>query len=469
MSEPPAPGGDLGLGAFLAWLTVGEVPPSVDRWFGDWLRSAGLARDPKAGEIADFLDTAVSWGTLASFSPFRGRGKGADTALVNYAAAVRRPRDLLQLWRRADADFAARIRAYGASEDPSGDAAALDRIAADSPDEEVRLLARLVRHGIPPWHAPAVRKRAARSGEDWLARWLPMQARRPPLWLRVAEPRNAAVVRDMLAADGLRAVLQDGAALAMIGATPVFRSRAWREGRIEIQDLASQRVGDAAPAGPGQVVWDACAGSGGKTLHLWARLEGRGAIHASDSSPSRLKELRKRLARVDGRNVRIWPWNGAAPVPLPAEVTARRGFDMVLVDAPCSGSGTWRRRPDARLRSVASAIPRWASQQREILDAAATAVKAGGALVYATCSAWVEENEDTVAAFLAGHAGWTCERSGLVGAPDLDADTLFVATLRRGAAGAGLITLAGPQTGSGPVHHSNRSSSSSTKGSARTR
>ncbi|GDX79935.1 hypothetical protein LBMAG42_17460 [Deltaproteobacteria bacterium] len=426
------PTGDVELAAFLAWLGAGEVPPSIDRWVGEWLRSVGLARDPRAAGVVAFLDAAVAWGTLAAFSPFRSRNRSPEAAVLKFAAAVRRPRELLQLWRAADAAFAARIRAFAADDDPTGDAAALARVAAEAEDPELRLYARLLRSGIPPWHAPAITRRLERSGEDWAERWFAAQSRRPPLWLRVAEPRHTASVRDMLASEGLRIAHQDGAALAVVGSTPVFRTRAWREGKVEIQDLASQRVGEAVPAGPGQLVWDACAGTGGKTMQLWARLGGRGAIHASDAAPARLSELRKRLTRVDGRNVRVWPWDGRGPPALPEEVNLRGGFDAVLVDAPCSGSGTWRRRPDARMRSVASAIPRWAAQQGELLDAAAPAVRPGGALVYATCSVWVEENESAIEAFCARHPAWSVEREALIGAPDLDADSLFVAVLRRG-------------------------------------
>lgn len=428
----PAPGGDHELGAFLTWLGAGEVPPSVDRWLGEWLRAVGLARDPKAAEIVEFLDAAVAWGTLAAWAPFRAKGRATEAALIKFAAVVRRPRDLLQLWRAADAAFAARIRAYARGEDPVGDLAALARLQAESADEEVRLYARLLRVGVPPWHAAPVRRRLAVSGDDWLDRWLIAQSSRPPLWLRVAQPRQLAAVRDSLHTDGLRVTAQDGGALAVAGPTPVMRTRAWREGLVEIQDLASQRVGASVPAGPGSLVWDACAGNGGKTLQLWARLDGRGAIHASDVSPSRLAELRKRLGRVDGRNVRIWAWDGQAPVMLPDEVLVRRGFDAVLVDAPCSGSGTWRRRPDARLRSVSSALPKLAAQQLALLDAAAATVRTGGALVYATCSAWVDENEAVVDAFCAAHPTWAREACTLTGAPDLDADTLFYAILRRG-------------------------------------
>ncbi len=431
-TPPPAPGGDLGLGAFLAWLGAGEVPPSIDRWLGEWLRMVGLARDPRAAEVVEFLDQAVAWGTLAAWAPFRAKGRGAEAALLKYAAAVRRPRDLLQLWRTADIAFALRVREYARGEDTTGDIAALERLAAEAADDEVRGLARLVAHGVPPWHLPAVRVRATRSGDDWTRRWLGAQSRRPPLWLRVAEPRHLAAVRDALIADGLRIVAQDGAALAVAGATPVFRTRSWREGAVEVQDLASQRVGQSVPVAAGQLVWDACAGTGGKTMQLWSRLEGRGALHASDVSPPRLSELRKRLGRVDGRNVRVWPWDGQGPAVLPDEVRLRRGFDAVLVDAPCSGSGTWRRRPDARLRAVPATLPKLATQQLGLLAHAAAAVRPGGALVYATCSVWVEENEAVVEAFQAAHPGWAREQSSLVGAPDQDADTLYVATLRRG-------------------------------------
>jgi 16S rRNA (cytosine967-C5)-methyltransferase len=390
----------------------------------------GLVRDPRAAGLLQFVDDAVAWGTLAAFSPFRVRGRPVGDASLKFAAAVHRPRELLQLWRRADAGFAANVRALAAGGDPTGDRAALAALAAGAAEADVRILAGLVRDGVPPWHAAALARRAERSGEDWLARWLARQASRPPLWLRVAVPRHTGAVRDTLVADGLRVVGQDGAALAVEGATPVFRTRAWREGGVEVQDLASQRVGEQVPVAVGRFVWDACAGTGGKTMQLWSRLGGRGAVHASDVSPARLAELRKRLQRVDGRNVRVQGWDGLGAPVLAAEVQARRGFDAVLVDAPCSGSGTWRRRPDARLRAVPTALARWAAQQGALLHHAAGAVRPGGALVYATCSVFAEEDEDVVAAFLAAHPGWSLESEQLHGAPDLDADTLYAAVLR---------------------------------------
>lgn len=426
--------GDLGLDAFRAWLSAGEVPPSLDRFVSDQIRALDLIGKPEAGELVSFLDQAVAVGTLASFEA-SAQGPLVP-ALVRFAGNVRRPRDLLQIWRNVGADFAARVRA--APDDvrtgANGSIRAELKLAAEHDDPDVSLLARMVLAGIPPWHAPSLARRQARSGRDWVDGWMAKQSVHPPLWLRVADPRRLPIVRGELANEGLETLRTEGGAIAVAGNIPVMRTRAWRDGKIEIQDYASQRVSEVMPLKPGDFVWDACAGTGGKTLHLWSRLggrEGKGAIHASDAAPARLSELKKRLQRADAHNVRVWPWDAARTPALPPEIVPRGGFDHVLVDAPCSGSGTWRRRPDARLRSQPSALHRWSVQQKDILDAASRAVRPGGTVSYATCSAWCEENEDVIEKFIHERPAWREEKRALLGCPEVDADTLFVSVLRR--------------------------------------
>lgn len=424
--------GDAGLDAFLGWLNSGEVPPSLDRFVSDWIRVYELVGKPEAAELVRFLDHAVGFGVLVSFETFRA-GAPLPEALLRFAATVRRPRDLIQLWRGANVGFAASVRAVSEGQDPKGTRGALKSLG-EHDDAEVSLLARMTLAGIPPWHAPSVASRQARSGRHWVDGWLAMQASHPPVWLRVADPQRLPVIRGELANEGLQTKRTEGAAIAVEGNTPVMRTRTWRDGRVEIQDYASQRVSELIPIKPGEFIWDACAGMGGKSLHLWSRLggrDGRGAVHASDAAPARLAELRKRLARANAHNVRVWPWDAGRTPPLPDEVAPRGGFDHVLVDAPCSGSGTWRRRPDARLRSQPSALHRFAVQQRDLLDAASRAVRPGGTVTFATCSAWVEENEAVIETFLQQRPAWREEKRTLVGCPDVDADTLFVCVLRR--------------------------------------
>ncbi|MFO7610035.1 MAG: RsmB/NOP family class I SAM-dependent RNA methyltransferase, partial [Candidatus Krumholzibacteriia bacterium] len=204
-----------------------------------------------------------------------------------------------------------------------------------------------------------------------------------------------------------------------------------RDGRVDVQDLASQRIGQAVDAQPGQVVWDCCAGAGGKSLQLAALLEGKGAVHATDLYENKLKDLRKRARRAGWANLRAGLWDGDRLPDFGPEVDRRGGFDRVLVDAPCSGSGTWRRHPDGRLRFAADQLPDLAAVQASLLETAAGAVRPGGLLVYATCSWFTAENEDVVAGFLAARPEFALREQRLHGNPQEDADTTFTAVMER--------------------------------------
>jgi 16S rRNA (cytosine967-C5)-methyltransferase len=142
---------------------------------------------------------------------------------------------------------------------------------------------------------------------------------------------------------------------------------------------------------------DYCAGGGGKTLAMSAQMEGRGQIHAYDIDGKRLSALVPRLKRSGANNVQlVHPSEGNALEPLVGQM------DLVFVDAPCTGTGTWRRRPDSKWRVKPAQLQKRMQDQREILQAASTYVKPGGRLLYATCSFLMEEDEDRVAEFLAG-------------------------------------------------------------------
>ncbi len=140
-------------------------------------------------------------------------------------------------------------------------------------------------------------------------------------------------------------------------------------------------------------VLDYCAGAGGKTLALSAAMENRGQIFAHDSEKARLAPMFDRLRRSDNRNVQV--------VSKPSELSGLTGhMDLVLIDAPCTGSGTWRRRPDAKWRLTQRQLDVRKAEQSAILDAASAYVKPGGLMVYITCSVFDEENADQVEAFL---------------------------------------------------------------------
>lgn len=180
------------------------------------------------------------------------------------------------------------------------------------------------------------------------------------------------------------------------------RLAALKSGELEIQDEGSQMVAMLLDARPGERVVDFCAGAGGKTLAIAAQMNNRGHIVACDVNENRLKRCAERVRRAGVHN---------AETRLLATETDRwvkrhkGGFDRVLVDAPCSGTGTWRRNPDARWRAPEEkGLDNLIAVQARILASAARLVRPGGRLVYATCSMLSEENEDQVASFLAHHA-----------------------------------------------------------------
>jgi 16S rRNA (cytosine967-C5)-methyltransferase len=167
---------------------------------------------------------------------------------------------------------------------------------------------------------------------------------------------------------------------------------------IEVQDEGSQLLSLLVEPKRGEMVMDFCAGAGGKTLHLAALMANSGSLYAMDVSTKRLDRLKPRLARAGVHNVRRIAINHERD----ARVQRLAGkFDRVLVDAPCSGTGTLRRNPDIKWRPIE--LESLVTSQRAILASAATLLKPGGRLVYATCSLLREENEDVIADFLATH------------------------------------------------------------------
>lgn len=172
------------------------------------------------------------------------------------------------------------------------------------------------------------------------------------------------------------------------------------DGSIEVQDEGSQLLGLLLAPRRGEMVCDFCAGAGGKTMLLGALMRSSGRLYAFDVSEKRLAKLKPRLARSGLSNVQ------AQVIANERDSKVKRlagKFDRVLVDAPCSGLGTLRRNPDLKWRQTPESVAELTVKQASILDSAARLVKAGGRLVYATCSLLQEENEAIVTAFLAGH------------------------------------------------------------------
>lgn len=235
-------------------------------------------------------------------------------------------------------------------------------------------------------------------------------------------------------------------ALVLRGRADLRGTSAFVEGRVVAQDVGSQLVAELVAAQPGEVVVDACAGAGGKTLALAAALEGRGRLLPCDVRPEALEEAGARLRRSGLSDL-------TEPVLLPGEGRLPRrlrrlegAVDAVLVDAPCTGSGALRRRPQARWIARAADLVELPRTQRAILDRFAPLVKPGGRLVYATCSLFGPENDAVVDAFLAAHPDFSLgspafdpprdetlvDRGCLRARPDLHGtDGFFAAVLRR--------------------------------------
>ena len=223
----------------------------------------------------------------------------------------------------------------------------------------------------------------------------------PPLTLRVNTLKTTQ-------AECMRALQERGFASAPARFSPegihlekrsnLFSLDLFREGWFELQDEGSQVISLLLDPKPTWRVADVCAGGGGKTLHLAALMKNRGEIFASDTSPERLENLRKRMRRGGVQNVRV------------ADLSAQPGrekfagkFDAVLIDAPCSGTGVLRRNPDAKWKITPAMVREMAEKQKTILRDYALLVKPGGRLVYATCSLLAKENEEVVQAFLREH------------------------------------------------------------------
>jgi 16S rRNA (cytosine967-C5)-methyltransferase len=211
--------------------------------------------------------------------------------------------------------------------------------------------------------------------------------------------------------DQVRAELRDAQpiaglpdALRLPADTPVEATSAYREGAFEVQDAGSQIVTLAAGAQPDMRVVDLCAGGGGKTLALAAAMANRGELLATDSDRSRLSRLAPRAERAGVSIVETRLLNpGREAEPLADWIGSA---DVVLVDAPCSGTGTWRRNPEARWRITPARLAKLAETQARLLDIAATLVRPGGTLVHIVCSLLDAEGADQVRAFLARHPDW---------------------------------------------------------------
>jgi 16S rRNA (cytosine967-C5)-methyltransferase len=259
---------------------------------------------------------------------------------------------------------------------------------------------RKMRESYPDWLDAYAEKELGPEHWDALSNVL---NREPVIYLRTNTLRGT---RDQLLAmlrkEGVEANAAEGSdeAIVLNGYYNVFSLDSFREGFYEVQDISSQLVSHFLQARPGMRVLDACAGNGGKTLHLAALMQNRGKIIATDISEHKLEELRSRSTRnkADLIETRL----------IPKGKPAKRmdaSFDRVLLDVPCSGTGVLRRNPDIRWRLLPGDMTELLRMQHELLENGAAMVKKGGKIVYATCSIFPSEGEEQVKAFLHAHPG----------------------------------------------------------------
>jgi 16S rRNA (cytosine967-C5)-methyltransferase len=356
------------------------------------------ARVQAAIEILDLVIAAA-----------RDNGAAADTIIADW---FKTRRFAGSGDRRAVRDLVYRaIRAFG--EPPASGRAAMIGLAANDPE-----MAALFDGSVhsPPQIGASERGSVPGRMPAWLAKAIPESEHdallgRAPFDLRVntlKTTRDAVVpllkgaVRIAGTAQGLR--LPDKIPLA---------NRPELNGLIEVQDAGSQIIAETCAALPGQIVIDLCAGAGGKTLALAADMAGEGKLYACDTGAAMIET---RLLNPKREAAALEDLAGVA--------------DCVLVDAPCSGTGTWRRNPELRWRSTRVRLEAVVGLQAMLIDLGATLVKPGGVLVYAVCSLIAEEGQMQADAFLTRHKGWSIERSRTLNPSRDGTDGFFVARLK---------------------------------------
>jgi 16S rRNA (cytosine967-C5)-methyltransferase len=262
----------------------------------------------------------------------------------------------------------------------------------------------------PDWAEPELR----RALGDQFVRQMDALKQPAPIDLRVnALKAGREAVLERLNADGIEAEASRLSPLGirLAGRPAVMAHPLYKDGTIEIQDEGSQLAALMVDARPGMEVVDFCAGAGGKTLAMAAAMANKGRVIASDVLANRLNRAKERFRRAGVHNIQTRPITGETD---PWIKRHKGRFDRVLVDAPCSGTGTWRRNPDQRWRSLGPGLAELLPLQARLIDSAARLVKPGGRLIYATCSMLPSENEDQALGFLERHPEFRQVPSDLV-------------------------------------------------------
>ena len=355
----------------------------------------------------------------------RDNGAAADTIIANW---FKTRRFAGSGDRRAVRDLIYRaIRTFG-DVPKSGRAAMLGLAAVDA---DLAVLFDGSPHG-PPAIGASERPAVPSLLPGWLARIIPEEEHaalleRAPFDLRV---NTLKTTRDQVlpTLEGAEPIEGTANGLRLPDKIPLA-NRPELNGLIEVQDAGSQMIAEACQAKPGQTLIDLCAGAGGKTLALAADMAGQGMLYACDTDRGRLSRLVPRAEVASAGFVQTRLLNPKREAEALEDL--RDSADCVLVDAPCSGTGTWRRNPELRWRLTHARLDAVIGLQAYLIDLAATLVKPGGALVYAVCSLIGEEGQAQIDAFMRHNAGWTIESARTL-TPSRDrTDGFFVARLIR--------------------------------------
>ena len=299
----------------------------------------------------------------------------------------------------------------------------LDRAALQSKLAQLKKQ-RAIRESVPDW--------LDELGQNELGdRWGPILASLnapAPVALRVNTLKtDTAAVRKLLLADGIDTQQTGPNSLLLLRRGNVFRSRAFQSGGVEVQDLSSQLVAPFLQVEPGMCVVDACAGAGGKSLHLAALMANKGRLIALDTEGWKLEQLRKRANRAGAHCIETRAITSSKIIK-----RLHGTADRLLLDVPCSGLGVLRRNPDAKWKLKPEQLVQLRATQQEILERYPAMLRPGGLMVYATCSVLPSENERQLEQFLqAGKGAYRLVRQQIIMPGDNNGDGFFLALVER--------------------------------------
>ena len=284
---------------------------------------------------------------------------------------------------------------------------------------------RKFKESIPDWMDELGQKEL---GDNW-AKEINALNKQAPAVLRVNTLKSTVSnLQNLLQKDGIESVtLKDyPEALQLVERKNVFRTQAFADGFFEMQDASSQLVADFLDVEPGMRVVDACAGAGGKTLHIASKMQNKGLIISMDIYGNKLKELKRRAKRDGAFNIETREISSTKVIK-----RMQKSADRVLLDAPCSGLGVLKRNPDAKWKLKPEFIDQIKVTQAEILDSYCRMVKVGGQLVYVTCSILPSENENQVEKFLENHKNFKLLKENKVSPADSGYDGFYMAQMER--------------------------------------